>query len=76
MADRCAHFMVEAYPTADIDITQAEAIVTNRTTIEARVEGAVRTYQGPRGPPSHRLEVECRFESGVLSTFRWTKGPR
>jgi hypothetical protein len=74
MADRCADFMVAAYPGADIDITKRGAAATSLTTIVAEVEG-VRTNLPPHAPPAARLAVECRFESSVLTSFRWTKGP-
>jgi hypothetical protein len=74
MADRCADFMVEAYPTADIDITKRGAVATSLTTIVARVEG-VRTDLPLHARLPPLLAVECRFENSVLTSFRWTKGP-
>jgi hypothetical protein len=74
MAERCSDFMTEAYPGADIDITKSGAAATSLTTIVAKVEG-VRTDLPPHAPPSPPLAVECRFDSGILTSFRWTKGP-
>jgi hypothetical protein len=74
MAERCAGFMKEAYPGADIEITKSGAVIASLTTIVAKVEG-VRTDLPPHAQPSPRLGVECRFENSVLTSFRWTKGP-
>jgi hypothetical protein len=74
MAERCANFMSKAYPSAAIDITKSEAAAESLTTIEAKVEG-VRTDLPPHAPLPRFVAVECRFENGVLTGFRWTKGP-
>jgi hypothetical protein len=74
MAERCANFMTRAYPDAAIDITKSEAAVESLTTIGAKVEG-VRTDLPPHTPLPRLVAVECRFENGVLTGFRWTKGP-
>jgi len=74
MAERCARFMTEAYPGGDIKITASGAAPTSLTTIVAKVEG-VREDLPPHAPGPGRLAVECRFDSGVLTGFRWTKGP-
>jgi hypothetical protein len=74
MAERCANFMTRAYPSAAIDITKSEAAAQSLTTIEAKVEG-VRTDLPPHAPLPRFVAVDCRFENGVLTGFRWTKGP-
>jgi hypothetical protein len=74
MADRCADFMTRAFPGADIDVTKSTAAATSLTTIVAKVE-AVRTDLPPHAPPAPPLAVECRFDSDVLTSFRWTEGP-
>jgi hypothetical protein len=74
MAERCADFMARAFPGADIAIGKSEATATSLTTIVADVEG-VRADLPPHAPRSRLLAVECRFEDGVLTGFRWTKGP-
>ncbi len=74
MAERCADLMRQADPGAAIDITRSSAAATSITTIVARVEG-VRTDLKPHGPLPRHLAVECRFDGGILSGFRWTKGP-
>jgi hypothetical protein len=75
MADRCADLMRQALPGADIDITKREAAATSLTTIVARVEGD-RTNLPSHPPIAHHLAVECTYDNGVLTGFRWTKGPK
>jgi hypothetical protein len=74
MAERCADFMTKAYPSAAIDIIKSEAAAQSLTTIAAKVEG-MRTDLPPHAPLPRLVAVECRFENGVLTGFRWTKGP-
>jgi hypothetical protein len=74
MAERCADFMTRAYASAAIDITKSEAAAQSLTTIVAKVEG-VRTDLPPHAPLPRFVAAECRFENGVLTGFRWTKGP-
>jgi hypothetical protein len=74
MAERCADIMKLADPGADIDITKSEAAATSLTTILAHVEG-MRADTPPRLPAPRKLAVECRFDDGILTGFRWTAGP-
>lgn len=74
MAERCADVMERADPGAKIDITKREAAATALTTIVAKVEG-VRKDLPAGGPLPRDLAVECRFDDGILTGFRWTKGP-
>ena len=74
MAERCARIMKEAYPGGDIAITKSEAAATSLTTIIARVDG-VRGDLPAGGPVPRHLAVECRFDDGILTGFRWTAGP-
>jgi hypothetical protein len=74
MAERCANFMTKAFPSAAIDIIKSEAAAESLTTIDAKVE-AVRTDLPPHAPLPRFIAVACRFENGVLTGFRWTKGP-
>jgi hypothetical protein len=75
MAERCADLMRRADPGVDIDITRREAAATSLTTIVAHVEGN-RTNLPSHPPITHHLAVECTYENGVLTGFRWTKGPK
>jgi len=78
-ADRCAHVMKEAFPGgSDIDVTSADSAIDKSaasiTAMVARVEG-VRKDVPEGGFVLREVAVECRFENGVLTGFRWTKGP-
>lgn len=75
MADRCASLMKQAYPNGDIDITKREAAATSLTTIVAHVEGD-RTNLPSHPPIARHIAVECKFDNDVLTSFRWTAGPR
>lgn len=74
MAERCADLMRRADPGADIDITNSGAAATSITTIRAHVEGVRRDLPPHASVPRH-LAVECRFDGGILTGFKWTKGP-
>ncbi len=78
LSDRCADLMQEAFPGGDVEITSAKAhpdkTAATVTVIIAEVEG-VRSAVAPGGMLAHDLAVECRFENGILTGFRWTKGP-
>jgi hypothetical protein len=72
-AERCAETMQRAFPGGDIEVTQqtAGAAMTGGT---AEVKGLRRKL--PAGSPEPRdVAVECRFDHGVLTSFRWTAGP-
>jgi hypothetical protein len=74
LADRCADFMTDAFPSADIRITKREAANAGIDTIVAHVEGTRKDV--PQDVPLARdLAVECRFTDNVLTGFRWTAGP-
>jgi hypothetical protein len=75
MAERCADLMKQAYPGADIDITKREAAATSLTKIVAHVAGD-RANLPPHPPVARHLAVECTFDNGVLTGFRWTAGPK
>jgi hypothetical protein len=71
--DRCSDFMHRAYPDEGITIT-----ATHMTT-DAQAETV--TVDGNRsGVPAtsayaREVAVECRFQTGILTGFRWTAGP-
>lgn len=71
--DRCADFMRRAFPNGDIDVVNSH--------IDTSMESALATVQGVRKsvPETSRyarsVAVECRFEGGVLTGFRWIAGP-
>jgi hypothetical protein len=74
LAERCSDIMQNAFPSAAIEIGKSEATATSLTTIKAHVEGT-RTDIPAGGPLTRDLAVECRFDNGILTSFRWTAGP-
>jgi hypothetical protein len=78
LADRCADIMQQAFPGSDISITSkqaaADTTAATMTAIVAQVQGVRKDV--PAGlPVRHDLSVECQFENGILTGFRWTAGP-
>jgi hypothetical protein len=73
LIDRCTDFMHRAFPNSAIEVTDSH--------VDTGTANAVVTVQGTRddvpenSPYAHSVAVECRFDSGVLSAFRWTVGP-
>jgi len=77
LTDRCADFMHAAFPGSGIEVTkQAVAPAPNGSvaTLVVAVEGTRKKL--PAGSAVLRdVAVECRFDEGILTSFRWTKGP-
>lgn len=75
--DRCAELMQQAFPGGDIKPGKKE-VAEERTAsiaaVVARVEGE-RQDVPAGGVPRRDVAVECRFENGILTGFRWTRGP-
>jgi hypothetical protein len=73
MVDRCSDFMSRAFPNSDIKI------VDNH--VDTTMDSALVTVQGVRNsvpensPYARSVAVECHFEGGVLTGFRWIAGP-
>jgi hypothetical protein len=75
--DRCAELMQQAFPGGDIKPTKkevAEETTASIAAVIARVEGERRNVAAG-GVPLRDIAAECRFENGILTGFRWTKGP-
>jgi uncharacterized protein (DUF58 family) len=75
--DRCAELMQQAFPGGDIKPTKkemAEETAPSIATVIARIEGERRNV-AVGGVPLRDVAAECRFENGILTGFRWTKGP-
>jgi hypothetical protein len=70
---RCSDFMHRAFPETAIDVAGSHA--------ETDADSSVVTVDGVRsGVPvnssyARNVAVECRFEAGILTGFRWTAGP-
>ncbi len=73
-SDRCAEVMHEAFPGGGIKVGKEEASVKGIRVVTAEVFGE-RTDLPAHSPLARDLAVECRFESGILTEFHWTKGP-
>ena len=76
-AERCGELMQQAFPGGRIEVTRtqlvpapAESIATMVITAEGRRRGIA-----PGGPPLSDVAVECRYNDGILTGFRWTRGP-
>ena len=74
MVDRCSDFMRRAFPSGGIDVINSN--------VATGMNSALVTVQGLRnGVPENTagsvrsVAVECHFESGVLTGFRWITGP-
>ncbi|HEY1503698.1 MAG TPA: hypothetical protein VGF92_05325 [Stellaceae bacterium] len=73
MVDRCSDFMRRAFPNGDIDIVGSH--------IDTSMESALATVQGIRNgvaensSQARNVAVECHFDNGVLTSFRWIAGP-
>ena len=71
--DRCSDFMRRAFPNSDIVVAGSHT--------DTSMERVVVTVQGTRNsvpensPYARSVAVECRFEGGVLTGFRWIAGP-
>jgi len=73
MVDRCSDFMNRAFPNGDIDVVGSH--------IATDTQGALVTVQGVRNsvaensPYARSVAVECHYQNGVLTGFRWIAGP-
>lgn len=78
LADRCADIMRRALPGEKFDITDQGTRRDDRSpnvaTMTAEVD-AVRPDVPATGFLARKVAVECRFENGILTSFRWTAGP-
>jgi len=73
LVDRCSDFMHLAYPESSIAVSGSHvAAGTENATIT--VEG-VRSDVPANSAYARDVAVECRFEGGILTGFRWTAGP-
>jgi hypothetical protein len=74
MVDRCSDFMMRAFPHSFIDVVNSH--------VDTDSQNALVTVQGKRGDVpanstayTQNVAVECHFESGILTSFRWINGP-
>ena len=73
LTDRCADFMHRAFPDSPIEVSDSHVdAAMNLATVTI---AATRTTVPADSAYTRDIAVECRFENGVLTGFRWTKGP-
>jgi len=73
LTERCIDLLHRAYPNAEFDVKDRGVKVEgNAATITI---AAARKGVPANGPYARGVAVECRFESGILTSFRWTAGP-
>lgn len=73
LSDRCVDIMRRAIPGVDIDVTDRKTTADiNATTIEI---DATRRNVPASGAYAREIAAECVFAGGILTGFRWTRGP-
>lgn len=73
LVDRCSDFMSRAFPNGDINVIGSH-IVTDSESALVTVQG-VRNSVPQSSPDEHSVAVECHYQHGVLTAFRWIAGP-
>lgn len=73
LADRCIDVMHRAYPNAELDVADRRVRVEGNAAIATIT--AARNGVPAKGPYARDIGVECRFESNILTSFRWIAGP-
>jgi hypothetical protein len=72
--DRCSDFMTRAFPNSFIDVTDSHVDTDSKSAV-VTVHGARGDLPATSTAYARSVAVECHFESGVLTSFRWTAGP-
>jgi hypothetical protein len=80
LGDRCADYMRLSYPGARIDVRIQHVDVANTRSgglglMIVDVEGLRPDIPASGGFLANEVAARCRFENGILTQFRWTKGP-
>ena len=73
LVDRCSDFMHRAYPQEGITISDTH-VTTGTDNATVTVDG-IRSGVPANSTYARDVAVECRFEGGILTGFRWTAGP-
>ena len=73
LLDRCSDFMHRAYPQEGITVSDTHVATNPEDTVVA-IAG-VRSGVAANSTYARNVGVECRFEGGILTGFRWTAGP-
>lgn len=73
LADRCGDFVHRAFPNSGIEVTGSKVDAhLDATLVEVT---AIRSDVPKDGRYARDVAAECHFENGILTGFRWTKGP-
>lgn len=74
---RCGQLMQQAFPGGEIEVTKTALVPEETRSIATSVVAAQgsRKDVAPGSMPLRDVAVECRFDDGILTGFRWTKGP-
>ncbi len=80
LGDSCADYMRLSYPGARIDVRVQHVEVANTPRgglglMIVDVQGVRPDIPASGGFLANEVAARCRFESGILTQFRWTKGP-
>jgi hypothetical protein len=80
LGDRCADYLRLSYPGAKIQVTlQHTGVATTESgklgLLVVDVEGVRPDIPATGGFLANGVAARCRFENGILTQFRWTKGP-
>ena len=73
LIDRCADMMRRALPASGLEISDQKVNVDmNSSTVEI---SGVRSGVPEGGLYARDVAAQCEFQSGILTGFRWTRGP-
>ncbi|HEY7990537.1 MAG TPA: hypothetical protein VID77_04025 [Stellaceae bacterium] len=80
LGDRCADYLRFSYPGAQIQVTVQHVDVANTQNgglglMVVNVEGVRPDIPATGGFLARDVAARCRFENGILTQFRWIKGP-
>ncbi|HXE16111.1 MAG TPA: hypothetical protein VN632_02700 [Stellaceae bacterium] len=80
LGDRCADYLRFSFPGATIQVTAKHVDVANTQhgglgLMIVDVEGMRPDIPATGGFLARDIAARCRFQNGVLTEFRWTKGP-
>jgi hypothetical protein len=73
LSDRCGDFLHRAFPNSGVEVTGSKVNAELNATSVAVT--AIRGDVPKDGLYAREIAAECRFENGILTGFRWTKGP-
>jgi hypothetical protein len=72
--DRCTEFAQQAYPDANIKITDQHLAIGDSMN-QAIVDIAATATVGADAKTVREVAAQCRFDNGIIADFHWTKSP-